>query len=447
MSGLFFYVPFGASAVAPLAIAIAVAVGGIAGFSIFRSFVPVNIETAMRYFSSCWSCDLFSEILSSLSSFIPKIYNAIGSAMIPMAAGLTFIYFTWLLLSDYIKVKDATNPWQITSTFGVHAIKLAVVVALFAFPLPKFMATTFIEPIMSTGLALSNIARQQIQPDDHSFSGCMVVTAIQDDSVGEQAFAPTLRHNLTCHIAEFHKLTAIGMTTGWTVMNMAFNVRYMWLHVFPNIFLILAGFALIIMFLWALLPVPIYFLEVFIGLALDLVMLPFFLLGWLFSEWGIFPKGANGKGIRNIIDDAVKNTCGLALVGLFTGFAVLFLSEAVGDIDGQNALITAIQNNDSIFLMDGLTMNNSSILNLVLSGLFIGMFMNSVPNLIEKLFDNKALGALGAEKIMNDIKGVATSLYKTTSEKIKSVKAKPDAAAPKPAASAAPSAPAAGTAK
>jgi hypothetical protein len=90
--------------------------------------------------------------------------------------------------------------------------------------------------------------------------------------------------------------------------------------------------------------------------------------------------------VKSIIDDVVKSTFGLALVGLFVGFALLFLNDVIGVMDGEDALTTALQTGASMYLMEGLKFNNDSIINILMAGLFIGMFMNAIPNLIKKLF-------------------------------------------------------------
>jgi hypothetical protein len=188
---------------------------------------------------------------------------------------------------------------------------------------------------------------------------------------------------------------------------MAFHVDYEWLpFLLPNFLLIFAGLTIMLMFMWALLPVPLYFLEVFVKLSLDLVMLPLFLLGWLFSGWKIFPNGASGAGVKSILKDVMQSTCGMALVGLFAGFAVLFLNEIIGDAGGGGILIDAIQNNKPKYLMDGLMFNNNSIIDILMAGIFTGMFMNAIPSLTEKLFKDFSIPKdirEGAENLQKDL--------------------------------------------
>jgi hypothetical protein len=159
-------------------------------------------------------------------------------------------------------------------------------------------------------------------------------------------------------------------------------------------------------------------------------MLPLMLLGWLFQSggedgkgWQIFPGGTNGAGIKKIITDVTQSTCGIALVGLFTGFAVLFLNEVIGVMNGMDVLTTALQNNDSKFLMEGLMFNNSSIINIVFVGIFTGMFMNAIPNLVEKLFQSAWDKGTWeeAEKLRTSIATIGKNAAKGISDKIKAL--------------------------
>ena len=110
------------------------------------------------------------------------------------------------------------------------------------------------------------------------------------------------------------------------------------------------------------------------------------LLGWLFKDWKISLKGA-GKSIRKIIDDVISGTLGIAMTGVFVSFAIMFLHAVFGDSNGASTLATAIEKNDSKFLMDALMMNNDSLITVVLMGLFLAMFMSMIPALIKTLFN------------------------------------------------------------
>ena len=387
------------------------AIGGIAtgvaiaGFSIYRSFAPVDMADALKFFSSCWSCQLFGDILATLSNILPKIYSSIGRVMIPMALGLTAVWLAWTLIAGWLGAKsdgpDMSQPgsaWSMTGKFGGHLVKLALVCGLLAFPLPRFLTTAVIEPVFNIGLSISNLT-SHIATDEnrYSFESCLVATAIADPAAANPmaaesgAFSPSLRHNMTCQLAGIHQMTALGMTAGWTMMNMAFNYDYMhkflWhVPIFPNIPLILAGGLILALFFMALLPVPMYFLQIIIKLSMDLVMLPLFLLGWLFEGWKILPNG--GAQIKSIINDAIKNTVGIAVFGVFVVFAIMFLNAVFGRLDGVDVLEQALNGGPegSKILMEGLMLNNGSLITIVLLGIFIAFFMSSIPALMNALF-------------------------------------------------------------
>lgn len=386
------FLPWGAGAVAPFVVGAIAGVGVLAGFSIYRTVAPVNMNDALNFFSSCWSCQMFSDVMGTISNILPGVYSAIGLVIIPFAAAFLAIWFAWQLISSYMNAKNI-EPWSLTGDFGTRIIKLCVVCALLVAPLPRMINDIFIEPVFSVGMSMNHI----ISGDDE-FNTCMVATAIADpvsvskDAASHGAFSPKLRHNLACELGVVHQMTGLGMTVGWTMLNMAFNEKYMhkimWnIPIFPNVPIFFGGLLILVLFFVALLPIPIFFLEIFINLALDLIMLPLNLLSWIFNGWKILPGGM--KNIESIIDDVIKGTLGLALTGIFVTFAIMFLNAVFGDWNGANVLATALAENDSTILMDGLMMRNDSIVTIILMGVFIAMFMTSIPALIQTLFNVK----------------------------------------------------------
>ena len=384
--------PLSAGAIVPWIIA-----GGvltIAGFSIWRSASPVDMNDAYNFFSSCWTCEAFSSVMATMSNILPPIYSGIGKAIIPMAIMLTIVYFTWTVASGFLNSKIESG-WNLTSQFGTHTIRLAIVCALLLFPLPRLITGVVIDPIFNIGLSVNHIIG-----DADEFSKCMVATTLADGNKeaasianGETvrgAFPIKLRAGLSCELAAVHQVTGLGMTVGWTMLNMAFNSEYMhkimWdIPIFPNIPIFFAGLLVLAIYFVAMLPIPLYFLEIFITLALDLIMLPLMLFSWLFKGWAIFPKGA--KNIQGMINDVIKGTVGIAMMVVFLLFGMMFLDAIVGSIGGVSRIATAIEQNDSTILMDGLLMRDDGLLSVILMGIFFAMFMTSIPNLIKSLFN------------------------------------------------------------
>ncbi|MBO4625863.1 MAG: hypothetical protein J5679_01120 [Alphaproteobacteria bacterium] len=388
------FLPFTAGAAAPFVIGALAGGVVLAGFSIYRTSFPVNMDDAFRFFSSCWTCQMFSDVIGTLSNILPKIYTAIGLVIIPFTAALLAIWFAWQLLENYMNAKNI-EPWSLTGDFGVRLLKLGVVCAMLAVPLPRIINDVAIEPIFGIGMSLNHAVTE-----DKDFNTCVVATAIadpvsvSDTAATKGAFSPKLRHNLACELGVVHQMTGIGMTSGWTLMNMAFNEKYMhkimWnIPIFPNVVVFFAGLLIIVLFFAALLPVPLFFLEIFIKLSLDLVMLPLSLMAWVFPGWSILPDGR--KNIKSIINDVVQATFGIALTGIFVTFAVMFLNAVFGSWGGMSALSAAFAENDSQILMDGLMMRNDSIVTIIFMGAFIAMFMTSIPALIKTLFNMKEL--------------------------------------------------------
>lgn len=385
------FLPFGAGAVAPFVIKGLIGACAITGFALYRSSFPVNMEDALQFFSSCWTCQLFSDIMATMSNILPRIYTSLGGVIIPFAVVLTGIWFGWQITSNYMN-SNTPDAWSLTTKFSTHLIKLLAVSALLVAPIPRMVTQIAIEPIFNVGLSLNRLAVH-----DDNFDTCVVATALVDpvvDDVGAVqagAFSPKLRHNLACELGGVHQMTGLGMTVGWTMLNMAFDSDYMhkilWsVPIFPNVILFAAGALIVALFFLALLPIPLYFLEIFIKLSLDMVMLPLMMLGWLFEGWAISIKGA-GKTIRSIIDDVINGTLGLAVTGVFVSFTIMFLNAIFGNWDGASALSTALSQNDSKILMDALMMRNDSLVTIVLMGLFMAMFMTMIPALSKSLFN------------------------------------------------------------
>lgn len=383
--------PLSAGAVVPLVIGGAAVGVGIIGVSIWRTASPVDMASALDFFSSCWTCQMFSDVMISMSNLLPKVYSAIGKVVIPMAITLLAIFIAWRMTSGFIngKFEEAS---KIMGNFGSYIVKLVVLITLLLMPLPRMITSILIEPALTIGTSLDYVIS-----DNSKFSECMVATAIADpvtvsaDASAYGAFSPKLRHQLACEVANVHQITGLGMMVGWTMMNMAFNYDYehkvLWvMPIFPNIPIFFAGLLVFVLYFIALLPIPLYFLEVFVKLSMDLIMLPLMLMAWMFDDkdFAFFPKG--GRTIRQMIDDVVKAVVGIALTVVFLTFSVMVLNAAFGSFYGSDVLMTAIERNDSKFLMDGLVMANNSIITTILLGIFMAMFMTMIPQLTNMLF-------------------------------------------------------------
>jgi len=176
---------------------------------------------------------------------------------------------------------------------------------------------------------------------------------------------------------------------------MAFDSEYMhkimWaIPIFPNVPLFFAGLLVLVLFLMALLPVPMYFLEIFITLSLDLIMLPLTLLSWLFKDWKIFPQGTKSeKNIRKIVDNVISNTISIAMLCVMLSFMIMFLDTIAGSVSNLSTITEAINNNDSRIFIDGIMMQNNSFITIILIGIFFTMFMTLIPTLLKTFFNLK----------------------------------------------------------
>ena len=383
--------PLSASALHPLVIGGIAAGVGILGASIWRSISPVNVQQAYQFLSSCWTCQMFSDIMLTMSNLLPGIYKSLGTVIIPMSASLLAVFIAWRLFAGFFnnKLEDAS---KIMGNFGTYAVRLTVLIGLLLIPLPRMITNVLIQPAVTIGTSLDYVISNK-----DTFSECMVATAIVDPTTGSAnasnygAFSPHLRHQLACEVANIHQITGLGMTVGWTMLNMAFNADYMHkvlssIPIFPNIPLLFGGLLILVLYFFALLPIPLYFLEIFIKLSMDLIMLPLMLMAWMFDDdnFAIFPKG--GRTIRQMIDDVIKAMVGIALTVVFLTFSIIFLNAAFGSWDGANRIQMALTQNDSKIFLDGMVMQNDSIVTIILMGVFIAMFMTMIPQLTSMLF-------------------------------------------------------------
>ncbi len=384
--------PFSAWGIAPLVLGGAAVGVGLIGVSVWRTASPVDMASALDFFTSCWTCQIFSDVMISMSNLLPRVYGALGRVVIPMSATLLAIFIAWNIFSNAIN-NQMENTSKILAHFGTHVFRLSVLIILLALPLPRLITNVFIEPALTIGTSFDYMIS-----DNNKFSECMVATAIADpvaisaDAAGYGAFSPKLRHQLACQVANVHNVTGLGMSVGWTIMNMSFNADYMHkilagIPIFPNVPMFFGGLLILVLYFFALLPIPLYFLEIFVKLSMDLVMLPLMLMSWIFDDedFKLFPKG--GRTIRQMLDDVVQAIVGIALTVVFLTFATMFINAAFGSWSGANILQTAIANNDSKILMDGLVFANDSIVTIVLMGIFIAMFMTMIPQLSKMLFN------------------------------------------------------------
>ena len=81
----------------------------------------------------------------------------------------------------------------------------------------------------------------------------------------------------------------------------------------------------------------------------------------------------------------------------------MFLNAVFGQWQGASRLAVALAQNDSTLLIDGLMMRNDSLITIILMGIFIAMFMTSIPALVKALFANV---------------NIPTSFYETTKKNI-----------------------------
>jgi len=415
-------VPFSAGAIGPIAIG-ALAIGGWVGANAVVGNIvgPTDMPHALEFFSTCWSCELFSRLMLAMSHLLPKLYSALGSIVIPLIFILVIIFVGWRIAKDYFdnKLQEGT---KIIANLGTLTVKIVFVVSLLLIPLPRLITSLIIDPAVTLGTSV-----QYIMPDNNDFAECMVATSLMDaNTIGDKkdAISPHLRHQLTCEVASIHKVTGMGMATGWTLLKSAFEYKFMHkvlLDAVPicfNIPMAFAGLLIIVLYFLAILPVPFYFLEIFIKLSMDLIMLPIMLLAWLFDKenWSIFPQG--GRTIRQMVDDTIKGVIGISVMVVFLMFSLKFIDGAFSDSGSVSALQNAFETGDSDYLIQGLLLHNDSLITIVLVGVFFAMFMHFLPQLVNNLFKVKVsdkyyqTAKKDAEIVWERLKKIGTKLKK-----------------------------------
>jgi len=405
------FLPLSAGAIAPLVIGLIAAAVGITGVSIYRNITPVNMNEAFDFFSSCWTCNLFSSLMSYMSRILPIIYNNVAKVIIPVAFGLMAIYLAWQIFSSFVKTASL-KPMSMNYEFGKRLIRLSLVSIVLLAPLPKIISSTMIEPIFSVGLTMNHVL-----DDKGKYAECIVSTSLIEQTAmetqttpitnREETFSTKLRSGLACELANVHHITGMGLTIGWVMLNMAFDIKYMhkilWkIPFFPNIPLLACGLLVLALFLIALFPIPFYFLEVFMTLTLDLIMLPLLLLSWIFSGWkAVEIKGT--KSFKQIIDSVISGAVGISMTIIFLTFALKLLDVLIGSISGISRLNDAFAQNNAEILIDGLMLRDDSLLTILLLGIFFAIFMSSIPALVKSLF-NFDISSKFYDTVKNDAK-------------------------------------------
>ena len=97
--------PLSAGALSPLINGGAAVGVGIIGVSVWRSMSPVNINEALNFFTSCWTCQIFSDVMVAMSNLLPGIYSALGRIVIPMAVSLLVVLTAWRLTAGFFNAK------------------------------------------------------------------------------------------------------------------------------------------------------------------------------------------------------------------------------------------------------------------------------------------------------------------------------------------------------
>ena len=166
--------PISAGAIAPLVLGVLGAGVGIIGVSIWRSVSPVDMQSAYNFFSSCWTCQIFSDVMIAMSNLLPGVYKAIGRVTIPMAATLLALFIAWRLAAGFFngKLEEAS---KIMGNFNVYMVRFALLSGLLLMPLPRLITNIFIEPALSIGTSFDYIVS-----DNNTFSECMIASAIAD---------------------------------------------------------------------------------------------------------------------------------------------------------------------------------------------------------------------------------------------------------------------------
>lgn len=398
------------------------------GFANYKSYSLLTMDGAFNFFSSCWTCGIFSGIINAFSSLLNVVYLSLGEFMIYIMVLVTAVWIAYEILMSFIKAKPVASSWDYLNKFLPHLVKMAFIAGVLLLPMPRLLISTFVEPVVYVAMSYNKVVDKHFSDDNHknSYNECLIATLIQDSQTPhhpDDAFSPMFRSALACHLASVHRLAGTGLTVGWTFMKEAFDVKHFYkiafLPVFPNLGLLLAGFLLIAVFLVVLLPVPLYILEVVINLAIDFIFLPLIFLGWLFNGNPFFI--GDSHSLKKIIENFIRGFAGISMVLIFVSFAMFFMDSILSPADPSGAFIqNAISQNNPDLLVEGMTLKNGSFMTLIFSGVFLAMFMFLLIKLVKTLFAEVSV----PEKYLNVTKqnikyisDVSKNLYKIFSKK------------------------------
>ncbi|MDR0319560.1 MAG: hypothetical protein LBH81_02360 [Rickettsiales bacterium] len=373
----------GFAAVPAAVVGLAGAAAGVVGLSVYRSFVATDTAAAFDFFSSCWSCRIFSGITGAMSDSAAAIYASLGEFTALLAIILTPIYLAWKLLGGYLSGKPETNAWKVGGGAGLHLVKLAFVSMLLLFPLPSLIGRTAVEPLMNLSLSFQSALGAANAESNINFDACLVASIALDNPERTQGvFSPGFKNKMRCSIAGLHALAATGMTAGWLLVNSAFDAKNFKFVIFPNFGMLALGFLLMLVYFWIIIPIALAFLEFVVKFAIDMLFLPLMLLGWLFKGNPFWD--AKDEDMMGLINDVVKTAVGLGLLSIFLGFALMLAGYAIGG-PGMMSLGEAFMANDSSMILNPDSLLNSHTVNLIFTGLFIAMFMTMMTELVKQI--------------------------------------------------------------
>ncbi|MDR0448906.1 MAG: hypothetical protein LBG89_00385 [Rickettsiales bacterium] len=396
----------GAGAVPAAVVALGAAAVGTAGFAIYRSFSPTDTAAAFDFFSSCWTCRIFSGTTGALSDSAGVIYANLGEFVALLAIVLTPLFMAWKVLGGYLSAEPNTDAFKLGGGMGLHLVKLAFVSMLLLFPLPQLISKTAVEPVMNIALSFQDAFGEANTPGSTRMDACLVASiAIENPENNKGIFGSGFKNKMRCSIAGLHEFTATGMTAGWLLANSAFDAKNMYkaagmVPIFPNMGMLIMGFLLLAVYFWIIMPIALAFLEFVVKFAIDMIFLPLTLLTWLFKGNPLWDT--KDEDMMSIITDIVKLAAGLGLIVVFLGFALMMTGYALSGETMANMGAAFMANNPDLVLN-----NDSAALSLLFVGIFIAMFMTMMTELIKKLVD----GANIPQDILKQLGDNSAKLY------------------------------------
>ncbi len=256
--------------------------------------------------SSCWSCQLMNITFNAINTSAKSTHKAIVSSCYKLLGIMVALYLAVLVLKSLIVL---TTDWKglyinLIKLFGRTVI--AAILLSSTGMIIEFVAN-FLEPIISLFLGFSVEVLKATRESIGSVRG--------GSGSGGYILSSELQSQMGNLMLLINKYTKVGFVLGFRLMTTGF------LNFFVGIYVVISVFTLFIYF-------PFYFIEAFLRLGLSLMLLPFYIVAWVFP----FAQGSLKGGLLLFFDALMQVFFSAIYISLFIMVIKTYLDSSMGNL-------------------------------------------------------------------------------------------------------------------